>query len=219
LHHFPDPAPIVAEAHRTLRDGGHLYFNHEPVDSPLRRRLRGGRVLSEPPTTLQRIAMHVRAEKVFWDDGGTERAEGITEARFDLDRWRAALAPFDWADACVNRRLRLHVDMRRRSFVDRVAGVAGGNIEALCRKADAGLAGAALVKSEQTVGKAPPSQWRDRLRCLDCGTSPLSRAEPGRQVQCTSCGRVYPCVEGVHVLLPRDLERALYPGIVHQGAV
>ena len=40
LHHFAQPVPVIAECHRVLGQGGHLFFNEEPMDSPLRRMLR-----------------------------------------------------------------------------------------------------------------------------------------------------------------------------------
>ncbi|MBI5207166.1 MAG: class I SAM-dependent methyltransferase [Candidatus Firestonebacteria bacterium] len=54
LHHFENPIPVIDECYRVLGKGGYFYFNEEPMDSILRRLLRGNRMLSHPPTRLQR---------------------------------------------------------------------------------------------------------------------------------------------------------------------
>jgi ubiquinone/menaquinone biosynthesis C-methylase UbiE len=55
LHHFENPVPVAAECYRVLGKGGHFFFNEEPMDSSFRRLLRGKRMLSHPPTRLQKL--------------------------------------------------------------------------------------------------------------------------------------------------------------------
>ena len=166
LHHFENPVPVLAECARVLGRGGHLFFNEEPMDSDLRRWLRGGRTLSDPPTTAQRLAAEVGIEKVFWDDGAVERSLGMTEARFDMALWREALAPFEVVWIEVNRKLKLRTDLESHDLTSRLAGAIGGNVKGLCRKA----------YGEDVAAGTP----RERLMCVDCGPEAmcgLSRSE------------------------------------------
>src|SRR5260221_6519816 len=45
LHHFPEPGPIVAEAHRVLAPGGTFLFDEEPYRKVLHANLFKGRKL------------------------------------------------------------------------------------------------------------------------------------------------------------------------------
>ena len=195
LHHFDDPIPVVAECYRVLGRGGHFYFNEEPMDSPFRRLLRGKRMLSHPPTGLQELAYRLGVAKVFWDDGAAERSRGITEARFDIGVWRRALETFGVVDVVVNRRLKMHSDLRRTGLQSFLPGFIGGNVRGLCTKTD---------------GQAVTGRLRERLMCLDCGSNRLKRAE-NAQLVCQECGRSYPATDGVVRMLPEELETHLHP--------
>lgn len=197
LHHFSNPVPVLAECHRVLCRDGHLFFNEEPMDSSLRRLLRGNRLLTEPPTPLQRAGRRLGVEKLFWDDGARERALGMTEARFDLDLWRTALRPFHVVELEVNRKLRLRPNLYRSSVRALLSGVIGGNVRGLCRKAD---------------GEPLTTDFRSRLKCLDCHATALSQdGESSGTVSCGHCGRRYPLEQGVIRMLPRSLDAELYP--------
>lgn len=193
LHHFSNPIPVIAECYRVLAKDGHFFFNEEPMDSSLRRFLRGERVLSHPPTPLQRIGYSLGVEKLFWDDGAVERSLGMTEARFDLDLWRKALEPFEILDFEVNRKLRIRSNLRTPSLNAMLSGIVGGNAKGVCIKREGETAGANL---------------QDRLMCLDCRSSELFQAE---SLCCRSCGREYPVEKGVIRMLPKSLESELYP--------
>lgn len=195
LHHFEDPVPVFAEAHRVLGRGGHLLFNEEPLDSALRRFLRGRRMLAVPRTKLQRCAERFGIAKIFWDDGAIERALGMTEARFDVGLWRECLRPFEVVALEVNRKLRLRLGPHSSPLLHTLAGVVGGNIKGVCRKTD---------------GDVPGQDFRRQLMCVDCGAAPLT---PGPQrLACDACGRSYPESNGVARVLPRELEQALHGG-------
>jgi len=193
LHRFTEPAPVIAECYRVLGKGGYFYFNEEPMDSSLRRLLRGKRVLSHPPTKLQRLAYSLGVEKIFWDDGAVERSAGILVQRFDMDLWRRALQPFAGVDTEINRKLKFHTDLRESGLSTFFASLIGGNIKGLC------------LKSE---GELVAENFRHRLMCLDCGSIQLSQAE-GRQLHCGNCGRIYPITDGVIRMLPNELEAQL----------
>ena len=195
LHHVPNPIPVVAELHRVLGRGGYLFLNDEPMDSPLKRLLRGDRHLSRPLTWLQRLATRLRIERLFWDDSAAELALGIVEARFDLWLWREALQPFGEVRAEISRRLRLRSDLYRPRLAALLSGLWGGNVWALCRK-DEGEVAAVRV------------DLRERLMCLDCGSAALNEASAS--LTCAGCGREYPIVAGVIRMLPKDLEASLY---------
>lgn len=193
LHHFENPVPVVAECYRVLGKGGYFYFNEEPMDSPLRRLLRGNRVLSHPPTRLQKLAYRLHAEKVFWDDGALERSLGITEARFDMGLWREALQPFIETNLEVNRRFRIYTNLYRPILSSFLASIIGGNVKGLCLKTD----------GESVVG-----DFHERLLCLDCHSTELSHED--EQLHCENCGRVYPITDNVIRMLPEELENQLF---------
>ncbi len=194
LHHLGDPAPAITECHRVLGRDGHLFFTEEPLIGPLVRFLRGRRTLSDPPTRLQRWASRYRLEKVFWDDGAIERAAGIIEARYPLDQWRRALAPFQVVEVEISRRLKLRSNLEKPRLKVLLSRIVGGNIRALCLK---------------TGGRPVTGGFRERLMCLDCGASDFSEQE-GLALRCGACGRAYPVEEGIIRMLPADLEGALY---------
>ena len=196
LHHFNNPAPVLAECYRILAKGGHLFFNEEPMDSSLRRRLRGKRLLTKPPTPMQKLAQRFGLEKVFWDDGKMERSLGMTSARFGIELWRTALAPYRIVDMEVNSRLKMHSDLNQPAAPAFLSSFVGGNVRGLCVKKD---------------GEAAQGDFRERLMCLDCSTAMLSpMSEAG--ITCHNCQRNYPVAEGVIRMLPRQLEAELYPG-------
>ncbi|MDX1665473.1 MAG: methyltransferase domain-containing protein [Candidatus Promineifilaceae bacterium] len=201
LHHVPNPIPVVAECYRVLGRGGHFFCNEEPMLGPLLRLLRGQRTLSHPYTPLQRLAARYRLEKVFWDDGAWERSVGIVEARFNLNLWRQALAPFTRVETTISRRLRLQTDLRTPSLSRWLARIVGGNVRALCYK-DGGV--------------PPPENFMERLLCLDCGGAPVAQAEDG-SFRCPTCRRRYPLHDGVLVMLPRRLQETLYPSLADEG--
>lgn len=194
LHHFDNPLPVVAECYRVLGQGGHFFFNEEPMDSPLRRLLRGQRMVSSPPTLWQRLARRLGVLKVFWDDGAWERSVGITEARFDHSLWIEALRPFEKVEVEINRKLRIMSDLHRPLVQARLSGIVGGNVKGLCQKLS---------------GEPPSEDFQERLMCLDCQATGLQRVS-AQGMQCAACKRTYPINLGVIRMLPLALEVELY---------
>lgn len=194
LHHFQDPAPVLQEAFRVLGRDGYLFFNEEPLDSSLRRFLRGNRMLKHPPTRLQQIGYKYGVEKLFWDDGAFERSLGMTEARFDRDLWRKVLGGFSKRSIEVNSKLKIRSDLNAPVLDALISALVGGNVKGLCQK---------------TTGSEVVGDFRDRLRCLDCNSFKFTREQTG--LVCDSCRRVYPITENVIRMLPRNLEESFLP--------
>lgn len=195
LHHFGNPIPSTAECYRVLGKGGHFFFNEEPMIGPVVRFLRGGRLLSDPPTRMQRLAYRYRLEKLFWDDGALERSLGIIEARYDIDLWRKALTPFTIVNVEISRRLKIHSNLETPALNVFLSGLIGGNVKGLCLKSS---------------GAAANIDFRERMMCLDCGASHISRLED-KNLRCGNCGREYPIHDGVVRMFPKALEAGLYP--------
>jgi SAM-dependent methyltransferase len=194
LHHFENPIPVVAECYRVLGKGGYLFFNEEPMDSRLRRFLRGNRTLGGSPTRLQRWSYRLHMEKLFWDDGAAERRAGITEARFGIDLWCQTLEPFSEIDVEINSHLRIHNDLKKRGVISWISGIIGGNVKGYALKAG---------------GEPATGDFHQRLMCLDCGTNLPVNLDA--QLPCEQCGRVYPFTDGILRMLPAELEVELYP--------
>jgi SAM-dependent methyltransferase len=193
FHHFGNPVPVFEECYRVLGKNGHLFFNEEPMDTSLKRLLRGNRVFTQPPTRWQSLARKFRVHRFFWDDGALERSLGIIEARYDKWLWKRALQPFDETDLTVNRYLRLRTDLRRLSWANLLSGMVGGNVKGLCKK---------------TSGERAPDDFRQRFMCLDCMSRiALKNSEEG--LKCSACGRVYPSIEGIVRMLPAEFEENL----------
>jgi SAM-dependent methyltransferase len=194
LHHFENPIPAAKEIYRVLGKGGHFFFNEEPMDSSFRRLLRGKRMLSDPLTRAQKLGHRLGVEKVFWDDGKHERQLGMTEARFDKDLWNEALRPFEIVDIEINRRLKIHSDLRKEGIRSFLAGIIGGNVRGLCLK---------------TEGEVVSEDINKRLMCLNCTSTKLKHMKEN-QLVCENCGRMYPVTEGIIRMLPQELEYKLY---------
>lgn len=195
LHRFTDPRPVVAECYRVLGQRGYFFVDEEPVSSPIRQVLRGGRTLVHPRTPLQRFAQRLGIEKVFWDDAGPDRYKGLIVSRFSLARWRQILDCFDSSASIeVNRRLRLRLTMDPRSVSFRLARLVGGNIRAVCQKAS---------------GVPATDEFQVRFICVDC-RAPIVLGDREQGVRCSACGRVFPYSRGVVRMLPRSLEDELY---------
>jgi SAM-dependent methyltransferase/uncharacterized protein YbaR (Trm112 family) len=194
LHHFANPVPVLKECYRVLARGGHLYFNEEPMDSGLRRILRGNRLLTEPPSFFQKLGYLLKVEKVFWDEGAHERALGMIEARFEIDLWRESLQQFQIIEFEVNQRLKLKSNLYKPFTSSFLSGLIGGNVKGLCRK---------------DTGEEAGTDVLQRLMCPDCFNSlPYNPVEDS--ICCHQCSRMYPLENNILRILPKELEYALY---------
>ena len=75
------------------------------------------------------MAIKLGVEKVFWDDGASERSLGMIEARYDLDLWRKSLEPFTTIDIEVNRKLKIQSNLKKPSLNSFLSGILGSNLD------------------------------------------------------------------------------------------
>jgi hypothetical protein len=213
LHHFANPAPVIREVVRVLRDGGHFYFAEEPV----RRWLCLNLYRCDRPENLTGL------NRWLWDHhllryiaeahvGSREETEwGIVEnQQISLRQWERLLSVFGTASLDVSRfgsrAASLVSEWLRRARVpglraDRVvANLFGTSLSGLCRAAKAGGRGVA----EGT----PVFQ---RCRCPDCHEGLRWDASPTPRFVCPGCGP-FPHVDGVHMLFRRRQYDVLYAG-------
>ena len=205
LHHFPDPAPIVAEVHRVLRPGGHFFFQEEPYKKILHLNLYKRKLYARrpaPPSRARKILDYFFSEPVC-----NEVAHGIVENEdLTADDWRRALSVF--AERAVSLRSGKKTLVselfdprsRWRSLLNRLLG---GEVFGTCRKAGRTTAPAGAV-----------AELRICPSCQEGGReSPI--VQEGPACACRRCGGRFPVVDGIAFLFPPAKLRAIYPGIVN----
>jgi SAM-dependent methyltransferase/uncharacterized protein YbaR (Trm112 family) len=200
LHHFPEPDPIVAEAHRVLAPGGTFLFDEEPYRKVLHFNVYKGRKLygrdAARAGRLRRLL-----DRVFAETACNEVEFGILENHdIPLDTWKRALAPFASTDVELHsaRVLRERLFTPRNPLAFALAWAWGGTISGTCRKA----------------GTLPPlrTELEATLACPTCvgrGEGALERESDA--YRCRTCGERYPSVDGVAFLMTAERRRELYP--------
>ena len=204
LHHFPSPAPIVAEIHRVLASG-HYLFGDEPFKRFLKLALfrRSGKVYSKEERGKNRYRSLL--ESFLSEERSDEVEHGVLENdEVSLQGWAGALSVFDDYEAQltsvygIQSRLRDGVGWRNG-----VSWLLGGIVSGLGRKS------------------GPSSAVRNVMETLDC---PECMSVRGRRegdgsalqvrsdaVACSVCSSAFPIMDGVIFLLPHHLLRELYP--------
>jgi SAM-dependent methyltransferase len=221
LHHFPDPAPIVAEAHRVLAPGGYFFFDEEPYSTAFHLDLytvKTGICVAEGRSRLLRLVDRFFAEKVT-----NEEAYGVIENdRIPLQVWRHALVPFaevrltlrpghmkvdsDAEHNLVKRaltypaRLQVDPDAERNPVKRMLAYLLGGAISGVCRKAGRYDPSSAQPVESSLVSPAGLAEGIER---------PLSHT--GASFASGQAGDDYPIEEGIAVLIESATRRQLYP--------
>jgi SAM-dependent methyltransferase/uncharacterized protein YbaR (Trm112 family) len=202
LHHFPALAPIVQEVHRVLGNGA-FYFNEEPYHRP-RLPLFRQRQKVYAAESLKRGKVVRYLAKFFTEEWCDEREHGILENHdIPLREWIAACQIFDERDltaASLEGRIRSRLGERLglRNLPNRLLG---GGVTGLCRK-------------QGSSSTPAPAKLAEMFICPDCLQK--TKTEATLQIiagglRCPSCSASFPQVEGVQLLLPTDLFRALYP--------
>jgi SAM-dependent methyltransferase/uncharacterized protein YbaR (Trm112 family) len=205
LHHFPDPTPIVAEAHRVLLPGGFFLFDEEPYKKILHINLYKGHKLYSPQS-LRRGLIRRTLDRFFSNPVCNEVEHGIIENDdIPISRWKRALAPFDTKDV----RLR---PTTHSSFESRLSGprshmkylaayLLGGTMSGTCQKSSAG------VRRHLAIN--------DTIICPSCkqmgSEVPLNRDDS--TFKCCKCSRKYPVVDDVLFLLAHEKFAQLYPDV------
>lgn len=202
LHHFPEPGPIVAEAHRVLAPGGTFLFDEEPYRKVLHVNLFKGRKLyGREAATSSRLRRLL--ERLFSETACNEVEFGILENHdIPLGTWKRALSPFARTDAVLHsmRVLSERLVQPRNPLAFALAWAWGGTISGTCRKAGALPADVPAIA--------------DTLACPTCvarGDGTLER-EPDAY-RCRTCRARYPVVDGVAFLMAAERRRELYPEI------
>lgn len=198
LHHFPDPAPIIAEIHRVLTPGGVFYFGEEPVSQTLNLNLwRRGYHLNFLEKILKIIGILPFISRI----GKTEVSYGILEEAFSLKTWKLALSIFTFVETVVQ-----PVFFGPKSFFSKNQGnwhdpqfltfaliaLQGGGIEGLC------------IKKE---GRKSYNSIEVNLICPDCKKAVVKK---GDDFFCRHCQRRFRSKNGVLMLLPDKLQKKLY---------
>lgn len=198
LHHFPDPAPLVAEAFRVLAPGGYFYFAEEPV----RRRLHLGlyRAPKLHSTTSRRASRLRRLVDSFCAVRQcNETAWGIIENdAIPLSSWRRALRPFAEREATTRTLRGLQVPLEGAAvWAWALAELFGGEIRGLCRKS----------------GELPEvsSPVTDCLVCPRCLSEGVEQRLVAEEFACPACRTTYPVVHDVLMLFEPAALAELYP--------
>jgi len=204
LHHFPSLGPVMREIRRVTA-GGYFYFDEEPFRRVAKLSLYRQRSKVYSQQTL-RQHRYLRLFESFISDPRLDEVEhGVIENdRLSLGEWLDALAMFEESDVDL-----VSLD-RFRSKLGRRLGPAnllnyllGGSIAGLCRA------------GEPRSGS--PVEPRDALACPECmARRDGPAAEPSLVCvaggyRCSACGFIYPCRDGVILLLRPQQLRELYP--------
>ena len=204
IHHFPDPTPIIAEAHRVLCPGGRFLFAEEPYRNILHINLYRGRKIYSG-RSLQRSRLRRAIDHFFCEATCNEVEHGILENHdIPVSSWQRALAPFSEKDVDLvsARRIRSKAFEPPSRVKYLITLLLGGSIAGVCRKA----------------GVYTPSS-RSILQLLICPTC----RQLGREVSlglrdaalsCIQCQSRFPTVSGVLFLLSRGKLAELYPDVV-----
>lgn len=214
LHHFPDPAPVVAEAFRVLSPGGRFLFDEEPYRQVLHldlytRKTSICAATSRRPTTLQRIV-----DRFLVRHRCNESDFGIVENHdIPVADWRRALGVFPERDVALHtlRSATANLDAAAFSVSFALACLLGGSISGVCRKSGEVAVGPSLN------GLPGAARIEDSLVCPSCrepgAEAPIRVPADGRSARCDRCRAQYPIVNGVAFLLRGEQCRQLYPDI------
>jgi ubiquinone/menaquinone biosynthesis C-methylase UbiE len=221
LHHFADPAPILAEVRRVLAPGGHFFLSEEPIR----------RALCLNLYRCERLEDLNGFDKWLFDIGllryiaeayvgsKPESMWGIMENQgISVRQWDRALSVFDEVDldasnlfaedARVLREWLVQLGLPRKKVERLTAGLFGAELSGICR---------VLNSAPDKLPQSPPGDLRELCRCPECHrplrfTSGSSHAEShvaATAFECPNCGP-FPQEQGVHLLFRQAQLEALY---------
>jgi SAM-dependent methyltransferase/uncharacterized protein YbaR (Trm112 family) len=208
LHHFPDPAPIIAEIHRVLAPG-FFFFDEEPFERLLHIDLYKRSLQHRIGARRRNVIVKV-LEALFSDVVLNEVEYGIIENEdISPSMWQHALCPFDWVEATLESPWGLCSSLYAPSL----------NLPHVLNKL---MGGSVRCLGKKTSGQAleMESIW-DALGCPNCRVTnvqgeddraPLHRGSGG--LRCTHCGYEFPVREGILFLFAEAALRKLYPEVL-----
>jgi SAM-dependent methyltransferase/uncharacterized protein YbaR (Trm112 family) len=205
LHHFPDPTPIVAEAHRVLLPGGFFLFDEEPYKKILHLDLYKGQKIYSPQSLRRSMTRRI-LDRFFSAPVCNEVEHGVLENDdIPIARWKKALAPFDTREVSLKPTVHASVESSLfgpRSYVKYLAAyLLGGTMSGICQKSSAGV-GRQLSINEAIIC---PS-------CKQMGNEvPLNQNDSC--FLCAKCSKAYPVVDDVVFLFAHDKLAELYPDV------
>lgn len=202
LHHFPDPAPVIAELYRVLRPGAVLYIDEEPIKRALRLAL--WKRKTSPSASGNRYVRFLRnyVLDIVSEADCNEVGYGICENdNISLRQWEAALGALDTKQIHLKLFPMPKVLARVRHRSER-----WGLRSYLCEALGGTLTASVVPKP----GRPDPAAQSAALACPVCHTT-LKRQASGHA--CHTCNAEYPHVEGVSVLLPEATRARLYPDL------
>jgi SAM-dependent methyltransferase/uncharacterized protein YbaR (Trm112 family) len=204
LHHFPEPGPILQEAHRVLRPGGWFFFDEEPYKRILHLNLyKGPKIYSKEFRTRSKVRRLL--DRFFCEVSCNEVEHGVIENdNMSIGLWKRALALFDQRDITLQPTTRMKTALfNPRSRIHYIiACLLGGNISGLCRKSG----------NDTGAGRS----IYDTLGCPSCrqsGSEAPLRNQGGASFACPRCSNTYPVVDGVAFLFAYDKLKELYPEV------
>jgi len=204
LHHFPDPAPIVAEVHRFIAPGGVFFFAEEPFKRGFHLSL----YKTDKAFSTQhrdRGVLRKALDHLFADLTCNEVEHGVIENDdIPLKVWRKTLAVFDRKDIRLVSINRIASDLDESVILPKrlFNSFWGGEITGTCYKAG---------KLEHSTGSI-----LDALACPVClasGKESDLKCAPDAFI-CQECGVQHPVKDGVVFLMEPELRGRIYPEIL-----
>lgn len=213
LHHFPSLEEIILEIHRVLSPGGEFFFDEEPMGRVLQFHLYKQQTKEYSPFNLRKGKLLRWLESFVSETASDEVEHGVIENHaMKMPHWRESLAVFDSTEIRVRTlrhiRSRVTSHMRPENWLNHLLG---GVIYGTCHK------GFVVPQPHAgPVGNSDPFTW---LACPVCRVKPEATnafARPsldhrGDRLVCSENGCSYPIVDGIPILIPEPLRRALYP--------
>lgn len=202
LHHFPDPSPIIKEAHRVLSPGGYFFFDEEPYKQYLHAHLYKKRI--HAGGTVNRNIIIKILDYFFSETTCNEADHGIIENHeISLKLWRHALEPFSEKNVTLNSVRIIQSELFNPGSYTKylLAYLLGGNISGLCKKS-----GNLIQKTDAIY---------NLFVCPSCRetNNDINLVRRDAFFACPKCDKVFPVVEGIVFLFSYNKLEELYSEI------